>query len=139
MKVAAAIEEQYRELAKKYKIYVFDRRKELPLHYSIEDMAADTVTALQKLHLKEIILFGVSQGGMIAQIIAIEEPHLVYRLILGSTVGRIEEKTRNTVKKWIEMAQEGMIRELYLNFGRSCIRRPFLIKVESCWRLQQKR
>jgi pimeloyl-ACP methyl ester carboxylesterase len=52
---------------------------------TIEAMAKDAVTFIRALGLEQVDLFGFSMGGMIAQVIAAEEPQLVRKLILAGT------------------------------------------------------
>src|SRR5436305_2725931 len=52
---------------------------------SIEEMAHDAVTFIRALGLDQVDLFGFSMGGMIAQVIAQEEPQLVRKMILAGT------------------------------------------------------
>lgn len=52
---------------------------------SIEAMARDAVTFIRALGLEEVDLLGFSMGGMIAQVIAMQEPRLVRRLVLAGT------------------------------------------------------
>src|SRR3954451_15658079 len=52
---------------------------------TIEEMAADAVTFIRALGFDQVDLFGFSLGGMIAQVIAQEEPRLVRKLILAGT------------------------------------------------------
>ena len=52
---------------------------------TIEAMAADAVSFIRALGLDQVDLFGFSMGGMIAQVIAQEEPQLVRKLILAGT------------------------------------------------------
>jgi pimeloyl-ACP methyl ester carboxylesterase len=52
---------------------------------TIEEMARDAVTFIRALGLDQVDLFGFSLGGMIAQVIAAEEPQLVRRMILAGT------------------------------------------------------
>src|SRR5436190_20751444 len=52
---------------------------------TIEKMARDAVTFIGALGLERVDLFGFSMGGMIAQVIAQEEPQLVRKLILAGT------------------------------------------------------
>jgi pimeloyl-ACP methyl ester carboxylesterase len=52
---------------------------------SIQEMASDAVTFIGALGLDQIDLFGFSMGGMIAQVIAQQEPQLVRKLILAGT------------------------------------------------------
>jgi pimeloyl-ACP methyl ester carboxylesterase len=52
---------------------------------TIEEMASDAVTFIGALGLDQVDLFGFSMGGMIAQVIAQQEPQLVRKLILAGT------------------------------------------------------
>jgi pimeloyl-ACP methyl ester carboxylesterase len=52
---------------------------------TIEAMAKDAVAFIRALGLEQVDLFGFSMGGMIAQVIAADEPHLVRKLILAGT------------------------------------------------------
>ena len=52
---------------------------------TIEEMASDAVTFIRALGLDQVDLFGFSMGGMIAQVIAREEPRLVRKMILAGT------------------------------------------------------
>ena len=115
---AEAIESAYSDFSEDYTVYVFDRRNELPQTYTIEQMAADTAEVFRLLGLHDVCLFGASQGGMIAMVIAIDNPELVSDLVLGSTqacTGRILEET---LDEWIRAAQEGDAQELYASFGK---------------------
>ena len=67
---AGAIAQAYQDMTPYYTVYLFDRRKELPQTYPIEQMAQDTHDAMQALQLQKVHLFGASQGGMIAMMIA---------------------------------------------------------------------
>jgi len=52
---------------------------------SIQQMAKDAVTFIRALGLDQVDLFGFSMGGMIAQVIAQQEPHLVRKMIIAGT------------------------------------------------------
>jgi pimeloyl-ACP methyl ester carboxylesterase len=52
---------------------------------TIEEMARDAVTFIRALGFDQVDLFGFSMGGMIAQVIALQEPQLVRRMILAGT------------------------------------------------------
>jgi pimeloyl-ACP methyl ester carboxylesterase len=52
---------------------------------TIEEMARDAVAFIRALGLDQVDLFGFSMGGMIAQVIAHEEPHLVRRMIIAGS------------------------------------------------------
>ena len=114
---ADAVADAYKQLTDDFTVYVFDRRKELPESYSIYEMARDTADAFQALGLKQISLFGASQGGMMAMEIAISYPELVEALVLGSTSARISEEQYQNIETWITLARENKAEELYLAFG----------------------
>jgi pimeloyl-ACP methyl ester carboxylesterase len=52
---------------------------------TIEEMASDAVTFIGALGFDQVDLFGFSMGGMIAQVIARQEPGLVRKMILAGT------------------------------------------------------
>ena len=65
-----------------FTVYLFDRREDTGPSYDICGMARDTYTVMEHLGLHDIYLFGASQGGMIAALIAAEHPGFVRRLVL---------------------------------------------------------
>ena len=52
---------------------------------TIEEMASDAVMFIRALGLDRVDLFGFSMGGMIAQVIAQQQPQLVRKMILAGT------------------------------------------------------
>src|SRR5215211_1204192 len=52
---------------------------------TIEEMARDAVTFIRALGLDQVDLFGFSMGGMIAQVIAQQQPQLVRKMIIAGT------------------------------------------------------
>ena len=119
MGFAQSVADAYQLLADNYTVYVFDRRNELPGSYNVFDMADDTAEVFKTLGLENINLFGASQGGMIAMIIAIKYPELVRKLVLGSTACCIEEGRHQKVEKWVDYAKSGDKEALYLAFGEA--------------------
>ncbi|MCR5235663.1 MAG: alpha/beta hydrolase [Lachnospiraceae bacterium] len=101
-----------------FTIYVIDRRRDLPSEYSVDEMAADTAEAILKLGLKDIFIFGASQGGMIALEIAIDHPELVKKIAVGSTSANLKSQESEAVDEWIKLAKEKKAKELYLAFGK---------------------
>ena len=73
----------YREIAKKFRVYIFSRKKILPAEYSTRSMARDLVKAMKALGIKSANIVGVSQGGMIAQYIAIDFPSYVKKISIN--------------------------------------------------------
>ena len=119
VKYAGAVSTAYGLLTGDFTVYVFDRRKELPEEYSIDEMAEDTAAAIRALGLDHVCLFGASQGGMIAMAIAIRYPEIISRLVLGSTSARVEQEQYQTIENWIRLAKAGDAKGLYLAFGEA--------------------
>ena len=116
---AEAVAEAYSLLSDSFTVYLFDRRNELTETYSVNDMAQDTAEAFHVLGLNGVALFGASQGGMMAQVIAGEHPELVSALILGSTAARMDTDRFRLIEEWIRLAKAGNAEELYLAFGEA--------------------
>jgi pimeloyl-ACP methyl ester carboxylesterase len=76
-------------IAAKHRVITFDNRgvgaSSGSTPRTIEEMARDAVTFIRALGFDQVDLFGFSMGGMIAQVIAEEEPQLVRRMILAGT------------------------------------------------------
>ncbi|MBR4626514.1 MAG: alpha/beta hydrolase [Ruminococcus sp.] len=116
---AVLIEAQYKSIADEYDVYVFDRRTEIPEVYNISDMADDTATALDALTIRNAAVYGVSQGGMIAQEIAIKHPCLVGKLILCSTAAYIPDTAADILDSWAKLAVNKNRTELIMSFAEN--------------------
>lgn len=103
---APAVAASYSAFAKDYTVYLFDRINEMPDDYTVEEMADDTAEALHMLGLSDIYLFGMSQGGMIVQVIAEKYPELVKKLVLCSTYCKPDENALKTLSGWMRCAEE---------------------------------
>ena len=73
-------------------------RADAPGAYTLDDLAADIVACLDTLELPAATLAGVSQGGMTAQIVAVEHPERVAGLVLISTTVLGEEELPGPVE-----------------------------------------
>ncbi len=118
MGAADAVEAAYRPFEDSYTVWVFDRRANLPPSYSVREMAQDTAQVFRLLGLKNVCLFGASQGGMIAQVIAIDYPELVGKMALGSSSSHVCESQYRVIENWIRLARGGDRIGLYLSFGK---------------------
>ena len=107
----------YRKFFDDYTVYMFSRKNDMPEGYSIEDMADDQITAMDELGIGKACVLGVSQGGMIAQSMAIRHPDRVDKLILGVTAPYATAVAAAAVKGWLEMAEK-MYSEEYLKKNR---------------------
>lgn len=112
------IAEDYSILSYDFTVYLFDRRKNIPESYSHNEMVNDTVEAMRTLGLTTVSIFGVSQGGMIAMDIAINNPEIVEKMVLGSTSCLITDEQYRQINSWVELAKKKEPKELLLAFGK---------------------
>lgn len=104
---AAAVAAAYARFAEDYTVYVFDRAKSFGDTYSIEDMARDTAEAMKTVGIKDAFFMGASQGGMILQCIARDNPELINRGLLASTASRQTPDSLRNLEHWRELALAG--------------------------------
>ncbi len=102
----------YRIFAKDYKVFLFDRRPSVAENITIQDMAADIARAMDALNITKADVFGVSQGGMIAQYLAIDRPDLVNKLVLAVTLSKNNDTVLEVVNNWILLTEQSKIKEL---------------------------
>ena len=119
----AAIAQAYDLFSKEYTVYLFDVRQDTPEDYTIEDMADDAVEAFSVLQLHDIYLFGVSQGGMIAQMIALKYPQYLKKVIFCSTVSEV--RNRSVFDEWQQFAFSKDIKGLVDSFCRKVYSKGF--------------
>lgn len=98
---------QYRAFAKEYTVYAFDKRAEVPEGYTIRELADDLADAMGQLQLRDADVFGISQGGMIAQYLAIGYPQLVHKLVLCVTASRCNPVMERVLALWVQLARQG--------------------------------
>lgn len=103
---ATGLAYMYKLFAKEYNVYVFDRKEEIPEGYTVRDIAADVAEAMRLLGLTDADVFGVSQGGMIAQYLAIDHPELVHKLVLGVTLSKNNDTVKQVIADWIRMTEQ---------------------------------
>lgn len=81
---------QVEGLSKRFQVIAFDNRgvgeSTVPQEpFSISDMAQDTVSLLDALGISSANIFGISMGGLIAQVMALDHPKHVRKVALGCT------------------------------------------------------
>ena len=102
---APFLQTPYKRFFKNYTVYMFSRKNVMPEGYTIRQMAEDQALAMKTLGIEKACVLGVSQGGMIAQYLAIDHPEMVEKLILAVTAPYANEVAKNCVTSWIEMAK----------------------------------
>lgn len=125
---ALLLSRPYRMFFKKYTVYIFSRKNDMPAGYAIRDMANDQATAMKALGMQSAAVMGVSEGGMIAQYLAIDHPDLVEKLIVAVSAPRVNEKIQSCVSKWIEFATQGNHKQLMIDTAEKSYSSEYLKK-----------
>ena len=102
----------YKIFAKDYRVWVFDRRDPIPEGFSVKDFADDIAQNMQSLGIQKSDVFGVSQGGMIAQYLALDHPELVQSMVLAVTLSRSNPTVEAVIARWVELAEQNDYRTL---------------------------
>lgn len=118
----------YKKFLNDYTVYMFSRKNKMPEGYTIRQMAADQAIAMKELGIGKASVLGVSQGGMIAQYLAIDNPELVEKLILAVTAPYANEVAKDAVRSWIEMAKEDDHVRLMVDTAERMYSRAYLEK-----------
>ena len=105
----------YRSMAREFTVYVFSRRAELAPHATTREMAEDLNAAMDALGLSGCCVLGVSQGGMIAQWLALDHPEKVKKLVLTVTLARPNDTVRHAIGSWLAMADRADYRGIMLD------------------------
>ena len=104
---ALLLAKPYVKFLKDYTVYMFSRKNKMPQGYSIREMAADQAAALKALGIAKASVMGVSQGGMIAQYLAVDYPELIEKLVIAVSAPRVNEMMRSILLERMEAAQKG--------------------------------
>lgn len=107
--MAVPLAYMYRVFANDFKVFVFDRRDEVSEGFTVSDIADDTAEAMRTLGIKNADVIGISQGGMVAQYLAVRYPELVRTLTLGVTLSRMNDTVTAAVNGWVKSAESGDI------------------------------
>lgn len=105
----------YKLFAKDYKVYVFSRKNKLKQDCSTRDMANDLASVMNQLNITKAFVMGVSQGGMIAQYLAIDYPELVEKLVLAVTLCQPNETSKSVIFNWLSLAKEKDFKQIFID------------------------
>lgn len=128
----------YKMYAQKYKVYIFSRKNCLPGAYSTRQMAKDQAEAMKALGIWKASVLGISQGGMIAQYLAIDYPDLVEKLILAVTSSQPSKTTKRVVENWINIAKKKDYKALMVDTAEKSYSEHYLKKYKILYPLLGK-
>ena len=125
----------YRLFFEKYTVWMFSRRDPLPRGFSIRDMAADQAAALRALGVEKAAILGVSQGGMVAQYLAVDFPQMVDKLILAVSAPCVNDTIRARLTDWMAYAQMGGHKSLMIDTAENSYSEAYLKKYRKMYPL----
>ncbi len=135
MESADSIVGIFKAFGEQFDVYVMERRSNLPPAYSLEEMAEDTAAVIRALGLSDIFLYGVSQGGMMAQLIAVNHPDLVSAMVLASTLERVEPAVSAMFEEWVRLAKDGQAEAVFEAFAKQIYTAEFYEKFKKVFGL----
>ncbi len=118
----------YRKFAKTHRVYMFSRKRVVPRGITSRDMARDLKRAMDMLGIKQADIFGVSQGGTIAQWLAVDHPQAVRKLVLVVTYPRENPVLNTAIPRWMEYAKAGDHRGLMIDTAEYSYSEAYLKK-----------
>ncbi len=125
---AAVLALPYKKHLSEYTVYMFSRKNDMPEGYTVRDMAEDQVSAMHALGIEKACILGVSQGGMIAQSIAVSHPEAVEKLVLAVTAPNANDVVTEAVAGWIGMAERGDHKALMVDTAEKMYSEKYLNK-----------
>ncbi len=111
-----------------FTVYMFSRKDEMPDGYTIRDMAEDQAQVLKSMGINRACVLGVSQGGMIAQYLAIDHPELVEKLVIAVSASRPQPFSEERMRTWLEFANKGDHRSLMIDTAENSYSPVYLEK-----------
>ena len=135
----------FRAYAREYRVWVFSRKDVLEPGTTTRDMARDLADAMDQLGIPEARVMGVSQGGMIAQWLAIDAPERIGRLAIAVSLATQNETVQAVIRNWVRLAEEDRFGDMAVDtmlrtYTEKGLRRwkPFMWLVRRTGRPQSK-
>ncbi len=128
----------YKRFLDRYTIYMFSRKNKMPQGYSIRDMAEDQAIALRTLGISKLSVMGVSEGGMMAQYLAINHADLVEKLVIAVSAPRANANVQECVGRWIDYAKQGDHQRLMIDTAERSYSDKYLKKYRKMYPLLGK-
>ncbi len=108
----------FRQLGRQYRVWVFSRRRQIPEGFTTGDMAADIARIMDAVGPAAADVVGVSQGGMIAQELAIGFPEKVEKLVLTVTAARPNPLMTENLERWLDWSEKRDYRSIMLDTAK---------------------
>jgi pimeloyl-ACP methyl ester carboxylesterase len=120
----------YRKLPGRYRIHVISRPRNLPDEYTTREMAADYAALFDVVGIPgdRLDVWGVSQGGMISQWLAVDHRDSLRAVCLTVTTPGQTPTLQSVVHNWIEQQKRGA----HGDFMRHSVRKTYSSK--SLWK-----
>lgn len=110
--MALAMAWLYRTYGRDHRVWVFSRKDVLEPGTTTRDMARELAEAMRRLGVAEAHIMGLSQGGMIAQWLAIDAPDLVRRLVVAVSLATQNPTAQSVIGNWVRLAEEDRFGDL---------------------------
>lgn len=100
-------------LSRHFKVLIFDNpgtghSTDFSNHYSLEDLASLTIELCDALDLKNPHVFGHSMGGRVAQLMAINHPDRIKKLVLCNTFCHINKRSLAAFDQLARLCEAGV-------------------------------
>ncbi len=119
----------YRGLSSTHRVYVIGRKNKLENGYTTSDMADDLAAVMDKLDIVPAQVMGLSQGGMLAQWLAINYPEKVSKLAIVISLARQNDTVQQTIRGWIQMVIEERFEEFAIDMQEKNFTEKYLKRI----------
>lgn len=108
------------ELANKFQVLIFDNRaigqtKDTNTPFTLEIMAEDTMTLVERLGLENPVILGQSMGGAIAQIIAKNYATQIDKLIILNSAAKFSIRSEKVLESLLNCRKENIPFDLFID------------------------
>lgn len=97
----------YRSFGKDFRVYIFDKPRDVREGCTVAELAGLTAGAVTGLGLEGACVLGVSMGGMLALELAIEHPELVAKVVPALTAAAPNAALTEAIGTWTAQVSRG--------------------------------